>query len=99
VENPPNRTTPVTLAVLASFMVLISVFVAAEGAVRAALGLGGIALMTLGGCVLYMLFQTTEYVVLLSSAAGEVEAFTSYDRQEVRDIVRALNEAIIDMGG
>jgi hypothetical protein len=67
--------------------------------VRGGLGCGGVSLMVLGGCVLWLLFQRTEYVVLLSSAAGEVEALTSYDRQEVRDIVRALNEAIIDMGG
>ena len=38
------------------------------------------------------------YDVILSTASGEVRAFSSHDRDTVRDTVQALNQAIIFRG-
>lgn len=38
---------------------------------------------------------TPDYHLLISSSSGEVRAFTSKDRQQVEQIVAAVNEAIV----
>lgn len=38
------------------------------------------------------------YLVKITTAAGEARVFTSYDENEISDIVEALNKAIIQKG-
>lgn len=54
-------------------------------------------LMILGGA-LYLWKGRGKYDVLLQTASGEVRAFASKDKELVRRIVNALNEAIVYRG-
>jgi hypothetical protein len=53
----------------------------------------GFILIALGGLWLYG--PKDEYAVFLTVASGEVRAITSKNEQYIREIVKALNEAII----
>ena len=40
----------------------------------------------------------TEYTIAFSSSSGEIKAFQSYDKEEIDEILQALNDAIIQKG-
>jgi hypothetical protein len=60
-----------------------------------AIGLG--VLMVVGGYFVAMLLKT-EYFVEIGSASGEEQAYHSKSIVKVTDIVRAINQAIIEQG-
>jgi len=43
-------------------------------------------------------YQKPEYVVQFGSASGEIKAYTSLNQDEIKQIVQAINEAIIQKG-
>jgi len=47
---------------------------------------------------LWLFAQSTEHTVLLSSASGESKALTSTNEAHIRQIIEALNQAIIHRG-
>ena len=60
-----------------------------------AIGFG--VLMVVGGYFVAMLLKT-EYFVQIGSASGEEQAYKSKSIVKVMDIVRAINQAIIEQG-
>ncbi len=60
-----------------------------------AIGFG--VLMVVGGYFVAMLLKT-EYFVQIGSASGEEQAYKSKSIVKVTDIVRAINQAIIEQG-
>jgi hypothetical protein len=54
-------------------------------------------LMVVGGYFVAMLLKT-EYFVEIGSASGEEQAYKSKSIVKVTDIVRAINQAIIEQG-
>jgi len=60
-----------------------------------AIGFG--VLMVVGGYFVAMLLKT-EYFVEIGSASGEEQAYSSKSIVKVTDIVRAINQAIIEQG-
>jgi len=60
-----------------------------------AIGFG--VLMVVGGYFVAMLLKT-EYFVQIASAVGEEQAYKSKSIVKVTDVVRAINQAIIEQG-
>jgi hypothetical protein len=58
--------------------------------------IGALILIAIG--VVWWRSQKTTYTVVLSSASGETDAFTSTDEEYVRNLVNALNDAIVSRG-
>jgi hypothetical protein len=81
-RTDPSRKGPIILIVLGL------IFLAAYG-----IGLLGI----IGG-VLWWMSQKPEFSIVLSSASGQVQAYTSQDSDFISRIVGAVNEAIIARG-
>ena len=59
---------------------------------------GYVALILIAIGVVWWRSQKTTYNVVLSSASGETDAFTSTDEKYVDNLVSALNDAIISRG-
>lgn len=56
----------------------------------------GFPLILVGTIWIYM--KKKEYSVKIGSSSGEIEGFTSKNRELVRKVVSAMNDAIIDRG-
>ena len=57
-----------------------------------------VALILIAIGVMWWRSQKTTYNIVLSSASGETDAFTSTDEKYVDNLVSALNDAIISRG-
>lgn len=55
-------------------------------------------LMLIGGIGTMLMGSKTEYYVQFASSAGEIKAHTSDDEAEIKQIVEAINQAIIQKG-
>ncbi|MCB0261419.1 MAG: hypothetical protein KDH97_14865 [Calditrichaeota bacterium] len=55
-------------------------------------------LLLLGGGIAWLVLNKPTFSVVLSSASGEAEAYTSKDENFIANVVNALNEAIIARG-
>lgn len=82
----PNRFLPI-------IVVLIGVFFLRSGGNWIIFGLAMI-----GAAIWLWKLQTPEYVVLLSSASGEMRALRSEDLEYITDVVQALNDCIVARG-
>jgi uncharacterized protein DUF6232 len=58
--------------------------------------LGGVLMLVVG--ISIMRSAKTMYTVKVSSASGEIRAYSSTDEAQIRAIVEAINEAIIQKG-
>lgn len=67
----------------------------------------GFAIMTVSGLLgvlvaaaaaYYLYQQKTTYHVLLSTSAGETKALVTYQRDYLRQVIAALNDAIVSRG-
>lgn len=56
----------------------------------------GLILIALG--IIWFIFIKNEYAVRISTNAGEVNSIISQNKEYIREIVNALNEAIIHRG-
>lgn len=56
----------------------------------------GMAVVALAA--LWLFAQSAEHTVMLSSASGEAEALTSTNEAHIKNIIEALNQAIIHRG-
>jgi hypothetical protein len=82
----PSRLGPI----LMGFIGLLCLFAGGN-----AIAVGGI--LVLGAFGIWHL-QAPEYMVVLSSASGEVRALKSHDRAYISDVVQALNDCIVARG-
>jgi hypothetical protein len=57
-----------------------------------------LGVLMLGASVVWMFKQKTNFTVVLTTAGGEVKAFTSQDRKFVARIIHALTDAIVARG-
>ena len=90
-KKPANRTLGIVIA-------LIGVIIAACGGIGDTsiwIILGVLGLVV--GIVIAALIKPS-YIVRLGSASGESDALASHDQQYIREIVVAVNEAIISRG-
>ena len=85
-EKTPSRIVPIILIIVGLFGL--------------AAGKDGIivALLLIGGGIAWLIAQKSDYSVLLTSASGEVKAYTSKDKDFVGKIINAVNEAIVHRG-
>lgn len=85
-EYPPSRKWPSIITGLGLLLVL-----GGKDTIIAAL-----ILIAIG--VVWWRSQKTTYRIVLSSASGETDAFTSADEKYVDNLVNALNDAIVSRG-
>ena len=85
-EYPPSRKWPIIITGLGVLLVL-----GGKDTIIAAL-----ILIAIG--VVWWRSQKTTYRIVLSSASGETDAFTSADEKYVDNLVNALNDAIVSRG-
>jgi len=85
-RKDPSRTGPIVLGILGVLSLI--------GGAKTILG----ALIFLGLAVAWWMALKPTFIVKLTSAAGEREAFTSKDESLVDRLVSAINEAIIARG-
>ena len=85
-EYPPSRKWPSIITGLGLLLVL-----GGKDTIIAAL-----ILIAIG--VVWWRSQKTTYRIVLSSASGETDAFTSTDEKYVDNLVNALNDAIVSRG-
>ena len=91
VEVRPSRGRPMILCV---FAVLATVAgLARSSGLEVAVGL-----LALGAGGFWLYGQSALYSVELRTAAGEVTALTSNSEQRIREVVDAVNEAIVSRG-
>lgn len=57
-----------------------------------------IGLLLLAGGITWLVLKKPTFSVMMSSASGEVEAYTSKDEKFISNVVNAVNEAIIARG-
>lgn len=57
-----------------------------------------IGFLLLAGGIAWLVLNKPKFSVMLSSASGEVEAYTSKDEKFISNVVNAINEAIIARG-
>ena len=92
-ETHPNAI-PTLVAIAIGLCVLVTALARLEfNAAVLFLFVVGIALIALAVRHVHQL--TPDYYLLISSSSDEVRAFTSKDRQQVEQIVAAVNEAIV----
>ncbi len=85
-EKQPSRKGPIILILIG----LLALAGGKEGII--------IALLCLAGGIFWWVKQKSEYSVLLTSASGEMKAYTSTDGNIVQKIVNAVNDAIVHRG-
>jgi hypothetical protein len=90
VETPANYVGPVILSVLGLIM--------ATGLLTGAIALGIFGLLILAGGIWLFTRQKPKFAVVLRTAGGEVTAYQNTDREQIAQIIRALNEAIVSNG-
>ncbi|MBX2999643.1 MAG: hypothetical protein KF893_14085 [Caldilineaceae bacterium] len=90
-EIPANRTPGIVLAGLG----VVGLFVGAGMNEGTCIGIA--VLLLILGIVLALLVKT-QYSVRLGSSSGESDALSSPDQSHIREIVNAMNEAIINRG-
>ena len=56
------------------------------------------ALALIGGGIAWLILQKPSYVIILNSASGETEALLSKDGTYIKNVVDAINNAIIERG-
>ena len=92
-ETPPNAI-PTLVAIAIGLCVLVTALARFElNAAVLFLFVVGIALIAFAVRHVHQL--TPDFHLLISSSSGDVQAFTSKDRQQVEQIVAAVNEAIV----
>lgn len=79
----PSRKGSIVLIVLGLLAMWIDIFV---------------GLLIIGGGVIWWVVSKPLYAIVLSSASGEAEVFSSMDATFISRIVNALNEAIVARG-
>jgi hypothetical protein len=85
---------PTLLAIAIGLCVLVTALARLEfNAAVVFLFVGGIALIAFAVRHVHQL--TPDYHLFISSSSGEVQAFTSKDRQQVERIVAGVNEALV----
>ena len=85
-EKKPSRVGPIILIVIGVLMLA-----AGKSAIFA-------ALLFLAGGIAWWILAKPDYSVLLTSASGEMKAYTSKDKDFVIKIVSAVNDAIVHRG-
>lgn len=90
-ETPPGRFLP---SVLLACGVIGGIFGASQGAEEVAAMGAGVAILA----VIWLALQKTVYHVLIGSASGAAEPFSSTNRKWVEHVVQAMNEAFIHRG-
>lgn len=85
-EKTPSRKGPIIL-------IVIGVLLLAAGK-SAIIG----AVLFIGGGIAWWVSQKSEFSVMLTSASGEMQAYTSKDGAFVSKIVNAVNDAIVHRG-
>jgi len=88
-EKKPSRKGPIIL-------IIIGVLMLVDGLHEPALLLG--AIIFLAGGIAWWVLRKADYSVLLTSASGEMKAYTSKDKDFVIKIVNAVNDAIVHRG-
>jgi hypothetical protein len=92
-DTPPNAI-PTLVAIVIGICVLITALARLEfNAAVLFLFLIGIALIAFAVKHVHQL--TPDYHLLISSSSGDVQAFSSKDRQQVERIVAGVNEALV----
>ena len=90
-EEEPSRKLPMSLCVIGGMATLMGLSVGFGGAtfvgiVLAAAGIG------------IWMSQKQEFSVRLATASGEAKALRSSDKQQIKSVVEAINNAIIQRG-
>ena len=88
-EKKPSRKGPIIL-------IIIGVLMLVDGLHEPALLLGAIIFLASG--ITWWVLRKADYSVLLTSASGEMKAYTSKDKDFVIKIVNAVNDAIVHRG-
>lgn len=95
---PPAPGGPVAVIGSGCFFILLGIVVAIAGAPAAGAvpAIAGILLVPFG--LSYLRSQKTTVTVVLTTAAGEIRAYSSVDEQFVRRLIDSLGRAIIARG-
>jgi hypothetical protein len=97
-EIPPSTSGEVLLLVFGLLIGVIAAATMADGiGAWAMLFLCGGALTVIGAIVL-LARKKSSYSVVLTTAGGEIKAYTSPDRQFIANVIGALNQAIVARG-
>ena len=85
-EKSPSRKGPIIMIAI--------------GLLFLAAGKSGIimALILIGGGIAWWISQKSDFSVMLTSASGETQAYTSTDKSFVNSIINAINESIVHRG-
>lgn len=89
----PSGLLPMVLFIIGGFMVIFSFSDIAE---RISQLIGGLLMIGVG--VLVVRASNPTYIIQLATAAGEVKAMQSTDRDHISKLTEALNQAIIQRG-
>jgi hypothetical protein len=90
-EERPSRVGPVLMSVVGVMFFLVGLSGAEHGG-----AVFGVVLLAVG--VLWWRGQRTKYHLRISSASGEANAVTDFNRQRIDNIIQGVNEAIIGRG-
>ena len=93
----PNRLWPLFFGGVGALFVLVGIvlLITRDSMGGSTLGCGAVGLV-IG--VLMWVSTKTQYLVVIGSASGEVQALRSQDEKYVRKVVAALNKAIVERG-
>ena len=83
VETPPRRNAPIILLLLGAVFLAASVW---------------FGLLVIAACIAWMCFQKSTFAVVLTTAGGEVKAYSSYDSAFISRAIQAVTEAIVARG-
>jgi Family of unknown function (DUF6232) len=91
VENKPNNPYP-------GYLMIIGCVTALIGFSNSSISAGILGLVIAAAGVYWAWHQTSTFSVVLTTAAGEVSAYTSQNRKFIATIVEALNLSIAERG-
>jgi hypothetical protein len=90
----PRQVKPILLLIVGLMLLLAAFFPINENAPAPA-GVYVVAGMMIVGAILWMVIAKTKFHVGLSSASGEIHAFTSENKSNIERIVLSINEALV----
>lgn len=88
-KHPTSKKGPAVLIILS-----LLIFIGGQGAAASIL----VGLLFLAGGIAWLVLNKPKFSVMLSSASGEAEAYSSKDESFISRVVNAINEAIIARG-